>query len=347
MVATLVSTILLAACVLLTLRGVLGQKIYFSAHPEPSPMGLARTLALEKNSSCACSGVPGQLYQPPGMREDQPELPSCLAQPADLGLPQNLLPPKLQRGSMGTDLGPCYVRDGNFGGSCLESSSSRTRPTVFLLGDSHAIAYAPSVFRAVGKVMDVRSLGRGGMWECLVQAAAESEDVNQAVCDSLFEFVESSVKASDVVVVAFSFAGIIDYGRQADMVTDYLQKLAKSVKSKGSTLVVLGDYVDFTNAGCIFNTYEDPIGDCWVSNDADRTGRTLDEHIAEEAGSSGYLFLKVRDLFCEDGGCRPFFPGTQVMAYSDFGHISWDGAAYLAPFICSFFEEHGISSGLV
>merc|ERR1719424_1659806 len=69
---------------------------------------------------------------------------------------------------------------------------------------------------------------------------------------------------------------------------------------------------------------------------------SLAEAVINAQSGSDWLLYQIAPLFCTRGHCGPFIPGTDVMAYMDMHHLNAVGSAYIAPFVCSFFHDHGL-----
>ena len=50
----------------------------------------------------------------------------------------------------------------------------------------------------------------------------------------------------------------------------------------------------------------------------------------------------MRELFCSNGLCDSFIPGTDVLALVDYGHLTTAGSLYLAPFVSCALEGLGL-----
>jgi len=84
---------------------------------------------------------------------------------------------------------------------------------------------------------------------------------------------------------------------------------------------------------------------CSVSK-ADRMESTLGFSALATNLSQTYndiYFFDYFPLLCNEKTCDQFVPGTTISAYKDTNHLSVSGSLYLAPFLCSWFKEHGLA----
>jgi len=222
---------------------------------------------------------------------------------------------------------------------CLSPSADHQRkPILLLLGDSHSNRLFPGLSLALRGEFEIHTWAgvgarimfrRGNSWS--------------GVRARLQQIAASTLRPGDVV--AFSF--YVNNPKQRadqDFVSDYvsfLHEWSAIVKSKGATLVVFGDPYSFLPT-------EDPIrcrvlpmlqpSFCFPAREDAMRSPVLVAMSAER----GWLYFGLDGLFCNTESCGPFIPGTNYLAYEDTHHLAEAGSAYLAPFICSFFRDHGL-----
>ncbi len=65
--------------------------------------------------------------------------------------------------------------------------------------------------------------------------------------------------------------------------------------------------------------------------------------LAEETWADrGVPFVSVRELFCSNGLCDSYIPGTDILGLVDYGHLTTAGSLYLAPFLSCALEGLGL-----
>jgi len=67
---------------------------------------------------------------------------------------------------------------------------------------------------------------------------------------------------------------------------------------------------------------------------------------AIQLAQQGVLVFDAYPLMCAGTTCNLYVPGTQVPAFFDTHHLNRNGEQYMAPFLCSFLERHGIPAQL-
>lgn len=60
----------------------------------------------------------------------------------------------------------------------------------------------------------------------------------------------------------------------------------------------------------------------------------------------GVLTFDAYSLMCAGTTCDMYVPGTQVPAFFDTHHLNRNGEQYMAPFLCSFLQSHGLAAQL-
>ena len=61
--------------------------------------------------------------------------------------------------------------------------------------------------------------------------------------------------------------------------------------------------------------------------------------LSELAKLPNTSFFDVHDVFCEEGWCGPWIPGTQLGAWQDPNHLSREGSFSLWPHVCRIYHE--------
>ena len=70
--------------------------------------------------------------------------------------------------------------------------------------------------------------------------------------------------------------------------------------------------------------------------------------LAEETWAArGVPHISVRELFCLNGLCDAYIPGTDILGLVDYGHLTTAGSLYLAPFLSCALEGLGLVDAVV
>ena len=68
---------------------------------------------------------------------------------------------------------------------------------------------------------------------------------------------------------------------------------------------------------------------------------------AETWAARGVPHISVRELFCSNGLCDAYIPGTDILGLVDYGHLTTAGSLYLAPFFSCALEGLGLVDAVV
>jgi peptidoglycan/LPS O-acetylase OafA/YrhL len=397
-----VSTLMVAAVALwlLALEGPLYGKLFCKVQPpnaakihiEKSPSG--RYLA---ENNCMCNQVSEFSNQPPGARRDSAS-PSCydtrITHPGSPWDPDDdcwasfaWCNKKHTEGCL--NHGMCGWRKSQHGRECVTTSRNTTfvqmagevlrrhqclapeatkgrKPTVFLIGDSHAAMVADAVRYAVRGKFDVRQFTALWARTCfdkgyssvlkhwrgeLRRHGSDDPTVGQP-CNQLKKTMSAYLQPADVVVLWYFTVDdkIVDHSNVMQKVTaEYKRFLigwSALVAANNASLVVFEDH-PFLRASphdCTSTLFRPrPSGSpshCYSScEDA------VDPYISREIRDfqnkhRSFLLFRPKQFFCHGEAHSPFIPGSDVIYYRDHHHLDIRGVRYLAPFICSFFQEH-------
>lgn len=367
--ALLPAALALVACLLLLSLPPLRTPLYERALTLSSPgadclqeYDLLKTPHIQlPDTGCACTRVPAFLHAPPAAVSDsRPDLPSCLdlsfsAYPVeqcwasfkhcdgwwcqrsgDCKLP---LTDPLRRctreQNVSKALAELVARS-----PCLKPGADhQRRPVLFLLGDSHS----KMLFRGL-------SLALRGKFDIHAWAAVRGKNMIKpgskfaGVRSELQRVVAANLRPGDVVAFCFHINSEHDRANQKtiDMYFSFLEEWSAIVNSTGAALIAFGDNHPFPSHTHRCRAVIQPSF-CFPSRSEVMRSPVLE---AMRGAKRGWLYFEVEGLFCDRELCSPFIPETNCLAYGDLHHLGQVGSAYLAPFICSFFREHGLFDGV-
>jgi len=320
------------------------------------------------STGCACTRVPEFFHAPPAaVNDSRSDLPSCFdlswsAAPegcwasfvnCDGWLCQSRTHCHLphtdpqRKCSREPNLSIARVEIIGMMSPCLEPSADPHRkPILFLLGDSHSKRLFPGLSLALRGEFDIRSWASKGARN-MIETNSE-ENPWSGVRTELQQIVARTLRSGDVVAMSFFIEQAKRRHASKEWISKYLSFLEEwtaVVKSKGAALVVFGDQYSFLRT-------EDPsrcrvmpmIQPPWCFPARSEVMRS--PVLVAVSARNDWLYFGVEGLFCSREFCSPFIPDTDYLAYSDYHHLSEAASAYLAPFICSFFREHGLIDGV-
>ena len=220
--------------------------------------------------------------------------------------------------------------------------------TVFMLGDSHAAAFAPGLAKAVRGNMAM-AMGSGPSFMFVWSG------------DVRFSLLETVLQKGDVVLTVQAAR---EPGSDANPIGDggsyygpsqlafFRWALIPMLQSKGGSLVLFEDVYRLGGAGDGVNSmYFCPPG----STRCDYTEaevnafaglRPVDKQrlqdFAAEFPETVRVFDRASDLMMAHGHGSNMVPGTSINAYVDSDHVSIAGGEYFAPYLCAAFDEWGL-----
>ena len=258
-------------------------------------------------------------------------------------------------------------------GAC--SANGTALPVLFLLGDSHVssweVAFALAVQDSMTVSMYSQVCGVAGpevydaqaYWTLLRYGAfipesrARHMQECQTVHDHVFDVLKKELIQDDIVALTIGFykfggdaggssekTGYVGCAhcsptattqRMIDSHMDFLEETAAEFAARGVKLLLIGD---------LPTTKLDPSR--WSScSDVDQPAyselRTRMTELATRV--SNVYFLDFFDLMCDSNNqVTGNVPGTSVQIYRDEDHLHMYAGFYLWPFVCDFFQQHGL-----
>ncbi|CAK0805430.1 unnamed protein product [Prorocentrum cordatum] len=367
--AMMPASLALVACLLLLswplLRTPLFEALLSWSSPVPrfdiEAYGRLKTPHIQLPSTgCACTRAPEFFHAPPAaVNDSRPDLPSCfdlsysvapkacwapLAHCGGGWLCQGETHCRLprtdpqRRCSREPNLSKARVEIVGMMSHCLEPSADPQRkPVLFLLGDSHSQRLFPGLSLALRGEFDIHT------WASIGARLMVNTDSWSGVRTELQQIVARTLRPGDVVAISFFMKR--DDKEWIGKYLSFLEEWGAIVKSKGAALVAFGDQYKFLTTDnplrCrVMPMIQPPY--CFPARSEVMQNPVL---VAMRAGSD-WLYFGVEGLFCGIESCGPFIPKTDYLAYSDTHHLNTAASSYLAPFICSFFREHGLFDGV-
>jgi len=234
-----------------------------------------------------------------------------------------------------------------------------SRRAVFLIGDSHTGALGPGLMTALEGAASVvwisAGFGCGYLSTQFIEVViGNNEDgVYIGPCKIYNEEIDAQLrqhlKPCDMVVIhhrAWQSQGGMKMQGSPEVhasQVNRLRSLQHLVTSRGAKLVLIGDVGTIPGRGsrCALSSAAEAACEISWSEVVEQNQR---EHAVytELAKTPDTYYFKMDHLLCADGMCDAFIPGTSTFAYSDDNHVSTEGAIYLWPFLCAFFEESGL-----
>jgi len=370
------------ACCMLALRGPLFGKLSMSAgnseipsahvdheHLAPAPTQAARPQAARPSlasTGCACGKVPEFTHAPAMASDGMQGQPSCLDMSGGSALDLSCWAYYNQcSGSAWCD-GACEDSDrvcmqddgmddalialfGRQKQQCLSPAAGAQRmPTIFLLGDSHALYFRHALKQAVSGRFDVRSWASVGFHDGLWNSDRKPRRgyPRERFHAELRELVADYLAPGDIV----AFGLFIDGKPHAldDLIVSFLNDWMTIADNKGARVLMLGDHHSYIQYWPDVPTKCSNLGlpadlrsHCFPKKQ-DVMNSAITLRLRELQRTSSLLLFEYRDLFCHGDICMPFIPGSNVMAYQDPHHLTAAGSLYVAPFLCEFLKKHGL-----
>lgn len=231
------------------------------------------------------------------------------------------------------------------------------RPTVFIIGDSHARRLVGAIELATRGKFDWRYFGASQFLERLYDPHVKHPWVAPGPewHIKLKEAVMGYLRPGDVLAIAM----MSDRDGESYITTysSFLLEWKAAAEAEGASFVVFGDnhaFIRYRNGKRVFSPSahvpancgsallsEEVHNVCFPSRDT-VVNAPIAVALRELRQRWNMLVFEVAHLFCDATSCSPFIPGTDVMAYHDTNHLNKYGETYLAPFVCSFFQAHGL-----
>ncbi|CAK0896961.1 unnamed protein product [Prorocentrum cordatum] len=232
---------------------------------------------------------------------------------------------------------------------CLSpATGSQRKPTLFLLGDSHALFFKHALTQAVGGRFDVRSWASvhfiDGFWESKLDPVRGYP--SKRYHSELRELIADHLVPGDIVAIGLYIDGPL--GLHVDIVTSFLNDWVTIADNKSARVLMLGDHHSYRKywpdvpTKCGNNGLPADLRSHCFPNRQDVMNSTITLRLRELQRTSSLLLFEYRDLFCHGDICMPFIPGSNVMAYEDASHLTPAGSRYVAPFLCEFLKKHGL-----
>lgn len=224
--------------------------------------------------------------------------------------------------------------------SCLGIGAERTKPALFVIGDSHAEHFV----EGFQKTLASRFLVKPFTYEN--QGYNKSSDVPlvRDYANKIDESLARELRSGDVLVHVRSEEP--HYANGVDLPS--LLNLANLASDHNATLLLLGNVVEskVEAVTCLVNSYwnRDAPLQCECTLKAwDDWNKPQHEAYKDLAMNfSNVVTYDPSYLFCDNMTCGPFIPGTRILAVWDFSHLTVRGSLYVAPFIADFMSMHGL-----
>ncbi|CAE8610477.1 unnamed protein product [Polarella glacialis] len=221
--------------------------------------------------------------------------------------------------------------------TCLAPSrkglSSGKDGAVILIGDSHAYELSPAIQAAtflpvfmLQAKFDVHGDDPGG------------DDYRK-----FRQVLQQVLWPGDVVIFHYYYWRFQASNRHywTELFTDVLH----IVKERNASLLLLSDVpvLRALSTQCLPSFFK-PQGfvQCGTSVAETRGETAILHELLAESASQGADVFDIQPLLCDGDGCNERVPGIDTMAYWDGHHLNRAGSNYLAPFLCSYFKDHGM-----
>ena len=261
---------------------------------------------------------------------------------------------------------------------CLTPSRSGSAPqrAIFMIGDSHTAQLSMSLLTAFDGAASVvwaaSGFGCGFLSDASIvyqlQTAVQDGQRRQAieVCRIFNEEADAALMAhlqpcDTVVLHQHSFSPTDDGGHDGKLVHDgdvgheatleRIRNLQRMVTSRGANLVLVGDVAVLPMPAPYCARSAAALSHCQLSHASmlAQTSFERDFYMSLVARDNSTYYMPMGELFCDDSPAAPAgrecgvtVPGTTTVAYIDNNHLNSAGLAYLWPFLCSFFTQHGL-----
>ena len=216
--------------------------------------------------------------------------------------------------------------------------------TLFLVGDSHARNYLPTVRNAFRD----HSVGYITMgWGCAFLPYALSRFHTEVHCPSYVEETEryllKKVRKGDIVIVGQM---LFEESRQSPIYIDFIKKFARRLGERQVPLVLLdGTYPPKRQPEQCFRAPWRPFGlseECFVTTEAVAKAFAKFDQLASDASKEveTLFYAPLRMGLCNEGLCGQYSK-TGLPIWHDRGHITEEAAAELTPLLLFHLKQQG------
>jgi hypothetical protein len=217
-------------------------------------------------------------------------------------------------------------------------------PHIFLIGDSTGNQIGPVVAKSLERAYTFSNVYVSSeVWGPIFSNGYNKLVYLNAVLDIV---VELMINDADAFVVSFRYE-IFKEKKSEDGTLSLVRALeiARQKFSSNTRIIVLEAPVDLPDRGYhwLLPSRKDNLGAIEATRKAGQRGIFYEEFkkFAESNENTFFLTLAA-DMFCKDGYCGPWVPGTRSLGFWDAYHLTNTGAFYLWPFFCDKFEEMGL-----
>eukprot|EP00930_Biecheleria_cincta_P019728 TRINITY_DN14990_c0_g1_i3.p1 TRINITY_DN14990_c0_g1~~TRINITY_DN14990_c0_g1_i3.p1 ORF type:complete len:343 (+),score=57.56 TRINITY_DN14990_c0_g1_i3:87-1115(+) len=210
---------------------------------------------------------------------------------------------------------------------CLPKTGNRT---IYLIGDCHAYINVQPALR-LATSLPVYFYGNN------LPAIESSEEVFQAVVDRL----RVVLKPNDLVVFSEILTGDDSKSEvtqaQLDSFESRLTETSELCAEKHAKMVIMGDTPALPIPPLLCRLSKN----CSASEADIRSQQKAKRDILASVlkSSPAIKWFDYMHLFCHNGVCDQFIPGTKIEAFTDDDHLNRKGAQYLWPFMCEWLES--------
>jgi peptidoglycan/LPS O-acetylase OafA/YrhL len=253
-------------------------------------------------------------------------------------------------------------------------SDKYPKPTVFLLGDSHAGSLMPALAYAIRGVYQMRRF-RTNTIGLIPHHYGGDTDAGNGFHIDMYRMVLATLNGvmqpGDIVVMCQFMGNWADNlvtinrdpaqnGAVVDLELTTLQVLERDLvktvlAQNGGRLVILGDWPYFNDG----TAGEPPSGDDTTAVADVAVHAMVQGPIKEMAARNNNTnYMSFVPLFCEkgtvlnetaklipDGICSWNIPGTNINAYHNLNHLNTIGSIYMWPFLCDAMVNLGMDAG--
>jgi peptidoglycan/LPS O-acetylase OafA/YrhL len=253
-------------------------------------------------------------------------------------------------------------------------SSNYPKPTVFLLGDSHAGSLMPALAYAIRGVYQMRRF-RTNTIGLIPHHYGGETDAGHGFHIDMYRMILATLNGvmmpGDIVVMCQFMGNWADNlvtinrdpaqnGAVVDLTLTSLEvlerDLVRSVLSEnGGRLVILGDWPYFNDG----TAGEPPSGDASAAVADVAVHAMVQGPIKEMAARNNNTeYMSFVPLFCEQGTvlnetmkliaggiCSWNIPGTNINAYHNLNHLNTIGSIYMWPYLCDAMVNLGMDAG--
>jgi len=200
-----------------------------------------------------------------------------------------------------------------FFAGCLPSDA--TKPTVLLLGDSHATHLGYGLQPALSQVNLLRVTGAG------CKPVLET-DLATGHCGSLFSYLYRRV------LPAHKVGMILLAGRWVDADLGPVSAFLNYARSRGIPVLLFGPIVQYDQALPRLIAESERLNEPGLIARHRLDNGTLDQALASVARANGADYVSLLHLMCPTAACLMVLPGGTPVQY-DYGHLTIEGSQAL------------------